>query len=249
MNRSTYRVGARAARAVLAAIANVASPQICLACGTLTSSDIPLCDGCAKRFFSSDPAAFEASRCRTCGRPLLSAIELCVDCRTLGMLKFVDRIIPLFPYDAVAQDALVAWKLRGKRSLSRAFAGYLASYIASSAELRGLEIVPVPPRPKKMREKGWDQIRELASILSAEYRLPVNDCLYRTSAIQQKKLGRSDRFSNMKGTIRVKDRASVADAAIVLDDLMTTGSTIDACAEALKIAGCGKVCGLTLFYD
>lgn len=230
-------------------IATVASPQLCLACGRPSRSDIPLCRECREAFFSIDSGILGGSRCLKCGRPLISASGLCVDCRTLGMLKFVDRILPLFPYDAVAQDALVAWKLRGKRCLSRDFADLLAAFLATWPESRGTVIVPVPPRPKKMREKGWDQIRELAGLLSACHSLTIDDCLWRTSSVQQKKLGRSARFANIGGTMVVKPRAAVADRAIVLDDLMTTGSTIDACAEALKGAGCSVVYGLTLFYD
>lgn len=230
-------------------IASIASPQTCLACGHPSRSERPLCPDCAKKHFGADPAILARSRCQKCGRPLLSAIDLCVDCRNLGMLKSIDKVIPLFPYDAVGQDALIAWKLRGKRSLSRVFAGFLAVFISSSPELRGLDIVPVPPRPKKIREKGWDQIRELCSVLSGTYSLPVNDCLRRTSSLQQKKLGRSARFTNIKGSVLMKEGARTGDSAIVLDDLMTTGSTLDACADELKNAGCGKVYGLTLFYD
>lgn len=165
------------------------------------------------------------------------------------MLTSIDRIISLFPYDAVGQDALVSWKLRGKRSLSRVFAECLARSLEFDAGIRDMTIVPVPPRPKKMKEKGWDQIQELTRYLSHTHNVQVNNCLCRTSAFQQKKLGRTARFANIKGTFIVKDRSSVPETAIVLDDLMTTGSTLDACAETLKSAGCGKVYGLTLFYD
>lgn len=230
-------------------VASVAAPQVCLACGRPADLDIPLCRECGKTFFSIDTGILAGSRCLKCGRPLVSASGLCVDCRTLGMLKSVDRILPLFPYDAVGQDMLVAWKLRGARCLSREFARLLAAFLATWGESSGAVIVPVPPRPNKMREKGWDQIRELAGYLSACHSLTIDDCLRRTSSTQQKKLGRSARFANVGGTMVVKPRATVADRAIVLDDLMTTGSTIDACAEALKGAGCSVVYGLTLFYD
>jgi ComF family protein len=230
-------------------LATITSPQLCLICGSFSDSDSPLCRACAETFFSVDSTVFSDSRCAKCGRPLISAIELCVDCRNLGMLKSIDRIISLFPYDAIGQDALVSWKLRGKRSLSRVFANCLARCMEFDSGIRDMTIVPVPPRPQKMKEKGWDQIQELTRYLSRVKKVRMNDCLGRTSAFQQKKLGRSARFANIKGTFIVKDRSTVPETAIVLDDLMTTGSTLDACAETLKNAGCGKVYGLTLFYD
>ena len=67
--------------------------------------------------------------------------------------------------------------------------------------------------------------------------------------MQQKKLGRLARHTNMRGAIAVKGTIAVPQKAIVIDDLMTTGATLEACADALKAAGCGKVYGLTLFFD
>lgn len=165
------------------------------------------------------------------------------------MLAYIDRIFPLFPYDAYGQDLLVSWKIRGMRGLSELYADILAEFISGSPELSGLPVVPVPPRPGKMKEKGWDQVRELSFFLSRKHHIYVFDCLTRTSWMQQKKLGRAERFSNMKGRFSMKSAMKIPERVIVLDDLVTTGSTLDACAEALKGANCGKVYGLTLFYD
>jgi predicted amidophosphoribosyltransferase len=62
-------------------------------------------------------------------------------------------------------------------------------------------------------------------------------------------LGREGRAHNLKGAIRVKSRSEIPARAIVLDDLMTTGATLNACATALREAGCAEVYGITLFYD
>ena len=144
---------------------------------------------------------------------------------------------------------LTSWKIIGMRGLSWPFAQCLSLVITSNPEFAGVPIVPVPPRPGKVSEKGWDQIEDLVRILSNIYRIPVLRCLSRTVGMQQKKLGRIARLKNIRGHISVLPGMAIPERVIILDDLMTTGSTLDACAEALKIAGCGKVYGLTLFFD
>ncbi len=175
-------------------------------------------------------------------------------CRTTPNLTSIDRIIPLYSYAAEGQELLNLWKTTGVRGLSLVFAGCLSAALQAAAthpdgSAFPVAVVPVPPRPKKMREKGWDQIEELAMLLEGFFGIRVLRALVRTSGIQQKKLGRLARYANLKGHISLKDGITVPQSVILLDDLMTTGSTLDACAEVLKAAGCGKVYGLTLFFD
>lgn len=230
------------------------APQICLVCGINVESGIPLCEACIESVFLSEARAFSdptnlAERCCRCGRPLVSARDLCYTCRSTGLLSSIDRIIPLVPYTVTAQDLLVSWKMRGIRGLSPVFARIIAECRSAIPVLQELPVVPVPPRPGKRAEKGWDQIEELSQFLARQYKVPVLNCLERTSGVQQKKLGRIARFSNIHGAIVPVPGIPVPRAAIVLDDLITTGSTIDACADALKCAGCEKVYALTVFYD
>jgi predicted amidophosphoribosyltransferase len=114
-----------------------------------------------------------------------------------------------------------------------------------------VRIVPVPPRPGKIRSGGWDQVEYLARLLernSASGKgLSVDRCLKRLPSISQKELGRENRRSNLRG--RIIPVRQVPHTAVILDDVMTTGSTLDACAAALKEAGAQIVYGLCLFYD
>jgi len=190
--------------------------------------------------------ADNVARCVKCGRPLISAAELCTTCREKGVFTYIDRVLPLFPYVAESQSLLALWKSRGMRGLSWPLARCLASVLASSGPVT---LVPVPPRPNKIRSRGWDQVEELARLLDRHFGMSVSRCLMRRSSMEQKKLGKAARSLNIKGSIVVKDGVEVPEVAIVLDDLMTTGATLDACAEALKLAGCGKVYGLTLYFD
>ncbi len=226
------------------------APRRCLVCGT--PDGFALCDACLDRLFLSAlrrPRPF--GRCDTCGRPLISLKGLCTSCKNTDALASVDRAFPLFSYSGYAPSIVAEWKTRGNRSLSWAFARCLSDALVESLGTGPTEgaVVPVPPRPGKIRRRGWDQVDDLARALERGGSVPVTRCLVRDSAHEQKLLGREARAHNLRGSIRVRKGAAVPKRAVVLDDLMTTGATINACAVALREAGCAEVYGVTLFYD
>lgn len=229
-------------------------PQTCLVCGNESRTGRPLCVSCLeKEFFPiAHSASFSDSdptRCVTCGRPLISAAELCTVCRNIPLLTAIDRIIPLYAYSGCAQELLAVWKTTGVHGLSWPFAYCLSIVLQKSIHVRQMAVIPVPPRPQKIRDNGWDQVEELVMILERYYEIPILRCLKRTTTVQQKKLGRLARSMNLRGGINVIPGSQIPETVIVLDDLMTTGSTLDACAAVLKHNGCKKVYGLTLFFD
>lgn len=232
-------------------LARYVIPPQCVVCGNDVPASAPVCPSCAERVMARIPVPMPRTdiycgRCEKCGRPLVSASVRCLECREKPILTHIDRVIPLFAYGPAAQALLTAWKAEGRTALTGLFADCLAREIA---ERRHLTVVPVPPRPGKVRTRGWDQIEAIAGSLERRYGISVSRCLERKTAFQQKKLGRIARAENMRGAISVIAGKRVPEAVIVIDDLMTTGSTLNACAEALKGAGCQTVVGLTLFYD
>lgn len=134
------------------------------------------------------------------------------------------------------------------RGLSAPFSSCLALALKAVAH-EDFMIVPVPPRPGKVREKGWDQMEEIANLLDRVHGFRVERPLSRSVSVQQKKLGHDARLKNLKGAIRCKAHGTFPGVAWIIDDLVATGSTMDACAEALKGEGVGKVYGMALFYD
>lgn len=227
------------------------SPIACTCCDSqVVHSGAPLCTLCLEKFYLSKArqvnfTILNSGRCIKCGRPLISEHELCTTCRNTPFLNAIDRIIPLFPYTSLGQELLTSWKIKGCRGLSRIF----SLCYATALEKSDFMIIPVPPRPGKIREKGWDQMEEIACFLETDFQIKVNRILKRQHSFQQKKLGRLERKLNLKGKISVLPDVIIPKTAILIDDLMTTGSTLDACAEALKCAGTLKVYGLTLFHD
>lgn len=110
-------------------------------------------------------------------------------------------------------------------------------------------IVPVPARPGKIKENGWDQVDYLVKRIKklSKGGVCVSRCLIRKKSKTQKKLNRAQRLENLKG--RIKARGAIPQNVIVIDDVITTGSTLEVCSAVLKENGAQRVYGLCLFYD
>jgi ComF family protein len=105
--------------------------------------------------------------------------------------------------------------------------------------------VPVPPRPGKIKSSGWDQVDYLAKKLRKNHGARVEACLERLPSQTQKKLDRPGRRVNLLGRIRC--RKPPPERVLLFDDVITTGSTLDVCAKALKDSGTKEVFALALF--
>jgi len=187
--------------------------------------------------------------CDCCGKPLISEHDRCIACRQEESRSF-DRVNVLFPYTGKYRQLLSAYKFGKNLSVGNFLAEKVRETLTHNFP-PDARIVPVPPRPGKIKNSGWDQVEYLARLLERGSEdskgLPVDRCLKRMPSISQKKLGRENRRSNLRG--RIIPVRQVPKVAVIIDDVMTTGSTLDACAAALKEAGAQTVYGLCLFYD
>ena len=225
-------------------------PLNCAACGRTLLNEaeawIGLCGECAESF----PAGREKC-CSVCGRPLISEMDVCMNCRK-GDENMYDSMTLLYPYIGREQRILKAYKFGKHRALARFFSEKLLSALTQD-RMRGGEVltevpwVPVPPRAGKLKTAGWDQVELIAVTLEKLHRVPVLRCLKRLASKTQKELGKSERITNLKG--RITCTGGAPEEVIVFDDVFTTGSTMNVCAGALKNAGAKKVHGICLFYS
>ncbi len=200
--------------------------------------------------------------CQNCSRRLISEKEFCTSCRAkieeenkeknTDEKQECDKIFAIYPYQADIGKCLIQWKNKNNKVFAEFFAQIIAKFINSTEELQNIALVPVPPRPKKMKTKGWDQIEELCSQLETCHNLKIERLIKRRDGISQKKLSSKLRKSNLKGKIypiNLKPNQKVPKTLIIIDDVVTTGSTLNSCAKVLKELGCKQVIGLSIFFD
>lgn len=212
-------------------------PPLCAACREPELSGAALCTDCRARLVVlPDP------RCLRCGAPTSSRSPACRECRRRRLC--FDRAWSPFAYEGIARRAVAALKLQGALAVSRLMAAELASR-APLGLLRGT-LVPVPAHRRRRRRHGFNQARAIAAALAREAGLPMVDGLERSGATPpQVGLERRARLLNARDSVRVRAGSVVPARAVLVDDVYTTGATLDACARALSAAGAAEVVAVT----
>ena len=224
-------------------------PVECAACHTLLADDpIPhFCSACWNTITVASP-----SRCSRCDRPFVSPLattyspqHLCQSCHQRP--PSYTKAWTLYPYRPPLQDAICLFKYGGKVSLAEPLARLMIDRLP---QLDGIDlIIPVPLHAERLREREFNQSLLLADRIGRHLSLPVScTALIRTApAPPQTTLSRRKRLNNLRGAFSVPQPESIAGKRILLiDDVFTTGATVNGCAKLLRRAGSGPVFVLTL---
>jgi ComF family protein len=212
-------------------------PRYCVGCGREGEFLCPSCRSAINRLFPP--------WCPLCGRPQASGV-LCADC--VNWKADIDGIRSPFCFGGAIREAIHQLKYRNLRAVSGLLAGYLYEYLQDypvSADC----IVPVPLHPRRLRERGYNQSALLAAELGKLTGMPVydNSLTREYFASPQAKTGNvAQRRQNVYGMFACKDRRLAGSKILLIDDVATSGSTLDACAGALKAAGVISVTGLVV---
>jgi ComF family protein len=148
-------------------------------------------------------------------------------------------------YEGAARDAMHALKFAAARPL----AAVMAAQIAANAPpallgAAGAELVPVPAHPGRRRTRGFDPADLLTRALARRTGLPLRHALRRSGAASQQ-LGAPRELRRAPGRLGFSARGPAPQAAVLVDDVHTTGATLDACAQALRDAGADRVVAIT----
>ncbi len=183
--------------------------------------------------------------CPKCGRPQASGI-VCPVCRQRQ--TEIDGIRSPFRFDEMIRNAIHQLKYHNLKAISPCLAELLDDYLQSNP-LHGEVIVPVPLHPRRLRERGYNQSSLLARELGKLTNLPViEDCLIRVKqALPQVRTPNiEERQKNVANAFACRDDRINGKQIILIDDVCTSGATLESCAAALKSKGAISVWGLTL---
>lgn len=183
--------------------------------------------------------------CPRCGRPQASGM-VCPGCWQRP--TEIDGIRSPFRFDEVIRKAIHELKYRNLRAISNRLAELLADYLEESPLPREA-LVGVPLHPRRLRERGYNQSGLLARELGKHTGLPViEDCLIRVKQAQPqvKAADAEERRRNVADAFVCRDERVKGKRIVLIDDVCTSGATLESCAAALKDKGATSVWGLTL---
>ena len=223
-------------------------PPTCAGCGELVSPAEPLefCPRCRDSL-----ELVRSPACPTCGLPLSPEAPEPYQCGAcLGGLYRFDRARAAGPYRGLLREVIHRFKYQGHISLARPLAQLLLPPARELCTLSELHVVvPVPLHRRRLRDRGFNQAALLARRLGASLNLPVGYTVLRRRRWTEPQIGLSlsQRAENVRGAFAVSESAVVRGRGVLLvDDVFTTGETVDQCVRELKRAGAREVAVLTV---
>ncbi len=200
---------------VLHAVTAAIAPPLCASCGRSCRPEAVICTRCSRRLAAAEPLLGRGS-------------------------PGLDRAWSSAPHEGVARNLVAALKFRHLLPVAELMADRI-HWLAPAHMLSGA-IVPVPPAPARLRRRGFDPAGELAAALAQRLEAPLEPCLARRGGRRQVGRRRAERLGQPP---RIHATGSVPRSVLLVDDVLTTGATMTACAQALRAAGAARVCAVT----
>ncbi len=230
-------------RAWIEAVGTLFHPPHCAGCESPVTA---LEWHCAKCRAKIERHRLKAPLCATCSEPFEGAIDGTFQCPNCSdrRYRFVCASSAFRSRDLV-REAIHQFKYNGHLHLRHPLGEWLADALADERmRSPGIDaLVPVPLHPRRRRERGFNQADLLAHLAGKRLQLPVEALLRRTRyTTTQTRFHRQERIENLRGAFSLTRRAEPKGRHLVLvDDVFTTGATVDECALVLRKAGAASV--------
>ena len=216
---------------------NVLYPPTCVLCGAPGADGMDLCCSC-RADLPHNP-----SRCRRCALPLPPSAPPGGPCGVCQRNPpAFDCCIAPFRYEGAVPHLVTGLKFHARMHYARLLGSLLTAELVDTGGRQPELIVPVPLHPTRLRERGFNQALEIARIPAHRLGLPITTgiCVRRLNTAPQSGLEAKQRRRNIHGAFTVRDVPEVRHLALI-DDVVTTGSTVDELAKTLKRAGVQRV--------
>jgi ComF family protein len=216
-------------------------PPLCTICGRSIRAGEYLCDQCETK-----AVRIVAPFCEKCSEPFDGAITGVFTCANCAHRRiYFDAAVAAYRGRGIVREVIHEFKYGRRIHLRHLVARWLRSALDDERLLgRCFDvIIPVPLHPTRQRERGFNQATLLAELLSAQTSIRCKPLLERTRyTTTQTALDRSERMENLHNAFRLRKNADVRGLRVLLvDDVLTTGSTLNECARVLKRAGAFSV--------
>jgi ComF family protein len=220
----------------LKAIWDIIFPKKCINCGREGSF---LCEDCLS-LIPVNP--FEYCLCEK-----MEKKNRCENCKN----RYLDKIISATDFNnTIVKEAIHKLKYGYIEDLSLPLSLFILNHLqAINCQIdKSFVIIPVPMHIKKKRRRGFNQSEKIAKLIADSTGIPLSTTLIKTKETkQQMELNKKERIENIKNCFAVKDKKEIEDKTILLlDDVYTTGTTMDECAKILKENGVKEVWGLSV---
>lgn len=207
-----------------------------------------VCDACQNTFIK-----IKEPYCKHCGKPLYSRqVQYCADCEKKKH-SYYRQGRALWLYDKKARQAVSRFKYMGRQEYARYFGRQLAKELGEQAVYWNPQaLIPVPVHRSRFHKRGYNQAQLLAEEMGKCCGIPVlsDYLLRRKNTKAQKELDSKDRQMNLWKAFSVKPQYkelyTLLKCVIIIDDIYTTGSTVEACAKVLQQAGVEKIYFISL---
>lgn len=216
-----------------------ADQEVCLFCGDEKGL---VCPACTTTYLHP-----ELGRCRGCGKLITPPEIHCCDCEAGKGPKHLDQVTAWGHYAGGLKEFIQKVKFKARprylTRIARPFSNWAVSQLPPADG-----IVPVPMHPERLAERGFNQAEVISSVLQWELGLPILRGVERIEPTSsQVPLSRQERLHNLKGAFAVLQPKNIAGRSVwLVDDVTTTGATLEAVAETLRESGVQSVYGLCL---